>query len=385
MYSISRLQAILKPVSHGVFQKHVDAHGADRHSKGFGCHDLLIGMVYAQLSGAGSLRSLQGSFNEQVGHHYHLHTRTMQRSTVADALRKRNPQPFADMAAELMRQCSRKLRQCAQQFLFLLDSTPIQLHEQGFDSWRSYNGRIKGLKMHVLMDALTGCPTEARLSAANVNDVSVGRNITITAGATYVFDKGYCDYNWWHQISQAGARFITRAKANAALCVQEQLPVEAPEILSDELVSFTHRHSRAGKRPQTYYGETLRRISVQREGKAPLVLISNDLSASASEIAQLYKQRWQIELLFKWLKQHLKLKTFFGRSQNAVKLQLLCALIAYLLLKLHHKQQDTGQSLWMFLCTIRGALFERPDTTYAMYRRRREKYEEMLKYQGVLL
>ena len=360
MYSISRFQQIIKPLMHGRFQQHVRQHQADKHSKGFNCHSLLISMVYAQLTHCNSLRNLEQSFNAHSHHHYHLNVRRrIRRSTLSEALAKRDTQPFVDMLRELMATCSRTLRKHTQDtadLLYLLDSTPIILKGRGFDQWVSSNGRISGLKVHVLMNHANGCPTAQSITEATVNDIDQRHIVQPEKSATYVFDKGYCDYNWWAELDQAGAYFVTRLKANAAVEVIEQhTPSENPNahenshndatttIPTDQYIRFKHKKN--STRPNHYHNKTLRRITVKREGKEPLVLVSNNLTASAQEIAENYKQRWQIELLFKWLKQHLKLKRFLGRSANAVKLQLPCAMMAYLLLKLYQQCTTPNDSL----------------------------------------
>lgn len=383
MYSISPIQKIIKPLAHGVFQRFADKHQADRHSKGFRCYDLLTAMVYAQITHMPSLRTLESSFNHQHRHHYHLHTRTIHRSTLAEALAKRSCAPFEDAVKLLMQQCSRQLRRRCGDLLYLLDSTPVQLKGRGFDEWVSRNGRISGIKMHVLMDAQSGCPLQHSFSAANVNDVDQGKTVTLQAGATYVFDKAYCDYNWWHDIDSAGAFFVTRLKRNAAVDTVEARPSEG-DIEADEIIVLRHRQNRGKGRQNVYCGKPLRRITVKREGKEPLVLVTNCLDKAAADIAAQYKQRWQIELLFKWLKQHMHIKKFYGRVENAVKLQLLCALISYLLLRLYHHLCGNGQNLWLFMAKVAVSLFEREETHYGYYSRRRRRGVSDLEKQGVL-
>lgn len=388
MYSISRFQQIIKPVTNGIFQRHVNRHQADRYCKKFTCRDLLISQIFANLSGCTSLRTLESSFNSHTTHHYHLGTQSLRRSTIADAMHKRDVRPFADMAARLMQQCSRSLRKQSEALLYLLDSTPIRLTGRGFDEWCSSNGRIRGIKMHVLMDQLTACPVKSCFSAADVNDIDIGKTMKLEKGAVYVFDKGYCDYNWWYAIHKKQAFFVTRLKSNAAVQVNQSLPLD-PErkenIISDEIISFKHKQNRGKGRINHYHGKPLRRITVAREGKEPLILVSNQLEAEADTIAGQYRQRWQIELLFKWLKQHLKVKAFFGRSENAVHIQLLCALITYLLLQLYKKQHNIRADLHLLLAQVSGALFERPETVYACHCRRLKERQRFLERQGVLL
>ena len=391
MYSISRLQQIIKPIMHGRFQHHIRKYQADKHSKGFGCHNLLVCMIYAHLSHSNSLRTLEQSFNANSSHHYHLNVRSIRRSTLSEALAKRDTRPFADMLRELMHTCSRTLRKPTQEtadLLYLIDSTPIALKGRSFDQWVGSNERISGLKIHVLMNHANGCPTAQSITDATVNDIDQHHIVQPEKGATYVFDKGYCDYSWWAELDQAGTYFVTRLKTNAAVQVIEQITPSKNQnadatILADEYIRFKHKKN--SSRPNHYHSKTLRRITVKREDKAPLVLVSNNLTAPAQEIADTYKQRWQIELLFKWLKQHLQLKRFFGRNANAVKLQLLCAMMAYLLLKLYQQNTRTHDSLHLLCARIAGCLFERPQTLYACYAQRRREREVWMEAQERLI
>lgn len=372
VYSISRIQHILQSLPRGTFQRCVQAHQADRYSKGFTCWDQLVAMVYAQLSGASSLRQLEAGFNQHPSHHYHLATGPMRRSTLADANARRNPQVFADTARILMQQAGRRIRRQRQELLYLLDSTSIALTGRGFDWTGASATRTAGLKVHILYEANSRAVVHHSITPANVNDIDEGRRMPIEAGATYVFDKGYCDYGWWRRIDAQGARFVTRFKRNAALktCSERRLDsTDDGVILRDSIVAFAHRCSRGGHR-NAYTGE-LRRIEVARAGDAPLVLATNDLDSPAVQVAQLYKQRWQVELFFKWIKQHLSIKRFLGQSQNAVRIQLLTALITYLLLVLY-KAVQPATSLWALLMQVRAAVFQRPTTEHSDWRRRRE-------------
>lgn len=363
----------------GTFQSTVAKHRGDRYSKGFSCWDQLVAMVYAQLSGAASLREIEAGFNQHRNQHYHLGTRPVCRTTLSDANGKRNPQIFADTALALMQQAGSAVRKHRDEMLYLLDSTSIALRGRGSDWTKPTATRTPGLKLHLLYDSASQLPRHHSITHANVNDVDEGRRLPIEAGATYVFDKGYCDYNWWSRIDAAGARFVTRLKANAAVKVLESCPVAQSNILADEQVAFANRSCRGGHR--NLYTGGLRRIRVQRPGDDALVLVTNDLSAPAEEIASLYKDRWQIELFFKWIKQHLSVKRFIGQSENAVRIQLLTALIAYLLVAILNRVQGTGRSLWMALAELRGGLFQRPASELSAWRSRRRLQQELSQLQ----
>ncbi len=382
------MQALLKGVPRGVFDRSVAKHHADKHSKGFGCWDQLVAMVYAQLSGAASLRELEAGFNSQTPHHYHMGVSKIHRSTLSEANGKRKATVFEELARALMSQAERGLRREGRELLYLLDSTSITLKGRGFDHWTVGNQtrNTQGLKLHMLYAAHTCTPVSHGFSAPNVNDIEEGRKLAIERGATYVFDKGYCDYNWWAQIHAQGARFVTRFKNNASLRVEQSLviPADAQDtILEDSLVRFANP-APGGKR-RNHYTEPLRRIVIRRPGtQHPLILATNDFASPASEIGQCYKDRWQIELFFKWIKQHLKIRQFLGRSENAVRIQILCALIAYLLLALYRQAHGLKQSLWMLLSELSASLFQRPSAEYAQHRRRQEYLQKITRRQKEL-
>jgi IS4 transposase len=260
--------------------------------------------------------------------------------------------------------------------LQLLDSTSITLKGAGFDHWTAptRTRHTQGMKLHVSYGVHEQAPLECLMSAPNLNDLEYARALPLQAGTTYVFDKAYCDYRWWWAMTQNKVRFVSRFKRNARLSVHRHrsLPKGAQGvILKDQQVYLSNKHPGAGRRNP--YTLPLRRIEVAREGKAPLVLVTNDLKSSALHIAQLYKARWQIELFFKWIKQHLRIKRFLGRSENAVRIQILSALIAYLLARLDAQASGTTKSLWLHLSELRSTLFQRPQGELHRHRRWREQ------------
>jgi len=345
-------------------------------------------MLYAQFSGATGLRSIESGFNSHKAHHHHLGARLIKRSTLADANENRATAVFHDTAAWLMGQVSRKLRQEGKELMYLLDSTSLTLKGREFDRWTRENRtrNTQGIKVHVLYDRNAGVPVWHDFSAANVNDIERATDVRLQAGALYVFDKGYNDYNWWHAIDQAQARFVTRFKCNAGVEVAQTLdvPVDvADTILADELVEFRHKRP-GGKRVNEYHGKRLRRVTVARPGKKPLVLATNDLNSTALEIAQHYKSRWGIELFFKWVKQHLEIKQFLGRSENAVRIQVLTALIGYLLVSLYKHDHKPELSLWECLSHVRATLFQRAEIEESYYQKRRQEAAKFAEVQGCL-
>lgn len=385
MFRITTFQEIMKGVPRGSFDSIVEKHNANKYTKQFGYWQHAVAMIYAQLSGASSLRELQAGFNGHVAHHYHLGACAIKKSTLADANSQRKEAVFADVVQLLMQKTSRSVRQQSKEWLCLLDSTPIFLKGREFDRWteESKTRHTQGLKLHVLYDTKAQVPAWQSITAPNVNDVTKALDVPLKKGAIYVFDKGYCDYGWWREIDLAGAQFVTRFKCNAGISIEAERVIEEADkglVISDQIVRFKHKHTRAKRK--LHYDRPLRCITIVREDKAtPLALATNDLTSSAREIAQRYKERWGIELFFKWIKQHLKLKSFFGRSENAVRIQLLTALIGYLLVALYKQTHQLKATLWECLCLIRATLFQRKELDENREQKRRQKEHDMNQYQ----
>lgn len=388
MFKISRIQALLKLVPWSVVDESVQRRRSDRYCKSFGTRDHLCVMAYAQLAQASSLRAIETGFNAQRNHLYHMGTHEVHRTTLAKANERRDPGVFADVARALMAHVGgRKLRGACDDLLYLLDSTCVTLKGYLFDDW-SAPTRVRsnqGLKLHVLYEANTAVPHWYSITAPNVNDVTEALRAPIVKGATYVFDKGYCNFNWWRDIDLAGARFVSRFKKNVSLEVLESraVPDHARDVvLRDEIVRFANP-SPSGKR-RNLYTSPLRRVVVARPGKAPLEFATNDLAAPSEQIARLYKDRWGVELFFKWIKQNLNIKRFCGRSENAVRIQILTALITYLLLAISHARSGKPTTLRRFLDETRATLFQRPSLEYAQSRRRRQLLDELVSRQAPL-
>lgn len=388
MFSISTFGELLKGLPRSDFDRLVKRHHADKYCKQFRHWNHLVAMLFAQLSDANGLRPLEATFNHHQRHHYHLGVRRIRRSTLADANENRADTVFADTVAYLMGKVGRKLRQEGREFMYLLDSTSITLKGREFERWTK-SGRTRntqGIKLHMLLDAKSKAPVWQAMSSANVNDISQARVMPLETGATYVFDKGYCDFNWWHRIASNGSVFVTRFKKNCALEIIEHrdLPEQAQGVvLADQVVRFANK--RPGGSRINCFDRPLRRIEVSRPDHAtPLVLATNDLDSPALEIASQYKARWTIELFFKWIKQNLEIKQFFGRSENAVRIQILTALIAYLLVALYRQCSRAHQTMSECLNIVRASLFSRPNTEESSYRRRRKEAEELVRRQGAL-
>lgn len=387
MFSNTRLSQLLQPLPRKYFNAVVKECGADRYAKKISFWDLLVTLIFGQLTQPKSLRQLSKSSQALEPHRHHLNAANISRSTLSDALNKRDSTPLRLLAEFMLHAVGRKQRKSFESMITLIDSTSITLRGPGFDDWTldSKTRITQGLKVHVAIDPRQAAPTYMNITAANVNDLSDALTMTLEAGHTYVFDKGYCDYNWWHQIDQVGAIFVTRLKKNANVNLLNDLKsaLEPDFIESDGEVQFGKKYLNTG-RLNHYHDQSVRRIQVRREDHdTPLVLVTNDFSRSAEEIAALYKQRWQIELFFKWLKQNLKLKHYFGFSENAVRLQIYSALITYLLLQLYQRRSGDSGPMSEFLILLTHSLFERP-LNHSQREKRRQKQNDLKAAQGSL-
>lgn len=385
MYRSSRFGELLEALPKGPFSRLVEQHESDKHCKGYDSWSHLVSMVFAQLSGVRSLRELETAFNAQARHHYHLGVSEMKRSTLSDANVNRDSELFESMCSELLSGAHRKVRRELKKQLYLLDSSPVPLKGLGYE-WAKKNKtqRVEGLSVHMVISPNAQLPVDAKITYSNVPDLTIGKEIIEPErGATYVFDKGYYDYSWWFKLHQAGSLFVTRLKKNAGVeIVKERVIKEADRgmILEDTTIEF--KTNRGGGSSNAYYGKSLRRIVVARPGKnTPIVLVTNDKKRTARQISALYKQRWDIELFFKWMKQNLKIKKFLGRTENAVKIQIYCAIITYLLASKYRKKYSPQITLKMVLTLFRHDMFSRPENNESEYRKRKEERDKRRRFQ----
>ena len=237
----------------------------------------------------------------------------------------------------------------------LIDASPIPLDK--LCQWAKWNGRIRGLKLHVVYDPAADVPACVEVTPANINDVEIGQRTPIKVGTTYVFDKGYCHFGWWQKINDCGAFFVTRKKVNMRLRAtrhrfNRKRKGDGFEIIADDEAKLVSKSNSRLPIP-------LRRIKIKRDAGGMITLLTNDLTRPAIEIAALYKSRWQIELLFRWIKQHLDIRKFLGRNENAIRLQVLAAMIAYLLLRIAAKTNCVKMPPLRFVELVRQFLFTR--------------------------
>jgi IS4 transposase len=259
------------------------------------------------------------------------------------------------MFAWLSALADRTLRRDGAEMLRLLDATPIPLDD--LVTWAAWNGRTRGLKLHVAYDPRNDLPRRIEVTPSTINDVQIGKAVPIESGATYVYDKAYCDYAWWARLHEGGAVFVTRKKSNARYRAVRWRPLR--QTRGDGFTVLDDAEVRLATQGNAKLRVPMRRVRLKRDDGSTIVLITNDLQRSAVEIAALYKLRWQIELLFRWIKQHLKIRRFLGRSQNAVHLQVIAAMIAYLLLRIAARTSQLTMPAIRFADLVAARLFVR--------------------------
>jgi len=352
----SVLHQILKYIPWPAFERLVDGHGCDKHVRRLSTKSQLIALLYGQLSGAQSLREIVTGLQSHRARLYHLGAEPVRRSTLADANALRSAEVFGGLFAALMAQAHRGLRRSVADTAYLIDSTGLKLDGRS-EAWARFSADACGAKLHVIYDAHADVPVYAAVSAANVNDITPAKAMPIEAGATYVFDLGYYDYRWWAELDAADCRIVTRFKKSTPFyLLQEHKVTPGGSILSDRIGFLPQRQGYSRQNP---FRNAVREVRVRIETGKVLRIFSNDLDASAEEIADLYKRRWGIELFFRWVKQTLKIRRFLGTSQNAVRIQIAAALIAYLLLRLAYAAQKTVHSPLAFARLVRANIMHR--------------------------
>ena len=347
----SVFHGLLKHVPWGRFDELVDECGADVRVRRLSTKSQLLAMLFGQLSGAASLREIEGGLRSHAGRLYHLGASPPCRSTLADANSRRSASVFAELFAALVKQAHRGLRRKIAETTYLIDASPLRLTQRS-SHWALFSHQVTSAKLHVIYDPGAEQPIYAAVTPANVNDITAAKIMPVEPGATYVFDLGYYDFGFWAALDAAGCRIVTRLKVNTRLEVIEENPVaKGSNILSDRIGRLPQRMARSRKNP---FQDPVREICVRIETGKVLRILTNDLDAPAIEIAELYKRRWQIELFFRWIKQTLKIKHFLGQSENAVRIQIAVALIAFLLLRLAHATQAAVPGLLTFSRLIRA-------------------------------
>lgn len=356
-YHNTVLHDILKHVPWAAFDKLVDEHRADARSRQLNTKGQLVALLYAQLSGASSLREIEASLSSHSNKLYHLGGQEVSRSTLADANAQRPSAVFSGLFSEMLKLLGRGERRSVADAVRLIDSTGVRLAGLAAQ-WARFSKGVCGAKVHVVFDPDAEAPIYHAVTAARVNDITAAQAMPVEAGATYVFDLGYYNYAFWAKLDRAGCRFVTRLKKNTPLVVvaEEAVP-DGGSLMYDRIGHLPERLAASRKNP---FADPVREIGVRLDdGKTILRVVTNDLDAPAEEIAALYKRRWAIELFFRWVKQTLKIRHFLGRSENAVRIQIAVALIAYLLLKLAKEAGRIPVSLLCFARLVRANVMHR--------------------------
>jgi hypothetical protein len=314
---------LLKAVPRGWFERTARHHHRGRAKRTLSSWGHLVTMIAAQLSGARSLRDLERMLERHPGVLSHLGLARVPRSTLADANATRPAVLFEAVAAKLCADFDGG--KLGKEALRLIDATRIYAGKR-VAAWA--NG---GIKLHLSLDPQQQRPTWFAVTHGRVNDITPAKMMPIEGGATYVFDKGYYDFSFWAKLHAARCRFVTRLKSNSPTRLLQERNAKGEGILFDRVVRLSERLSSQRRNP---FQAKVRLIGVRLDAGREITLLTNDLRASAVHIAALYKARWQVELFFKWIKQNLKLAHFFGDNRNAITIQIMAALIAYLLIHL---------------------------------------------------
>jgi hypothetical protein len=346
----SVFHSILKLLPWDEFERVIKKRGAGDAARDFTHRSHLVAMLYAQLAGAVSLRDIEAGLSSHANRLYHLHATPPKRATLAEANSNRPVEIFSDLLAVMIQRSHRKLRQSMDGVTYLIDSTGLPLNALS-RRWAQFSAKVCGAKLHVVYDPNADCPVYTAFSPANLNDITAAQAMPIVPMATYVYDLAYYDYAWWAKLDDAGCRFVTRFKKNTKLTVTRTQPVaDGGAILSDQIGHLPARLSHSRQNP---FSKEVREVRVRIPTGKILRILTNDLTASAQEIADLYKLRWAIELFFRWVKQTLKIKKFLGVSENAVRIQIAVALIAFLLLRLAQHSQTAISSPLMYARLIK--------------------------------
>lgn len=346
---------LLKLIPRAGFEQAVREHQAERHARGFTCWGQLIAMMFCQLGQARSLREICNGLAASEGKLKHLGIpRAPGRSTLAYANQHRPWELYQTIFGKLLEQCQNEARG-RKKFRFKnklvsLDSTSIDLCAEVYD-WARYKRTKGAVKLHLLLDNEGYLPCFAVLTDGKSSDVMVGRSLRFEPGTIVAMDKGYVDYRWWRQMTEDGVYFVTRFKEDLHYEVIQNREVPSnSRVLSDQEIRI--------KPYRQDFELHLRLVTIWDEQRQEeITFLSNHLEFGATTIARIYKERWQIELFFKSLKQLLRVKTFVGTSANALKTQIWTALIAMLLLKYLQLKSSFGWSLSNLVALVRQQLF----------------------------
>lgn len=351
---------LLAELPHKEFQKCVARYNGDRYLKKFSCWDQYLTMAFAQLTYRESLRDIESCLYSMRGKLYHMGIRgSVARSTLADANENRDWRIFADFAQALIAiarplHATDPLAVDLEQSLYALDATTIDLCLSLFP-WARFRQSKAAVKVHTLLDLRGNIPAFIHISDGKLHEVNVLDHIAPEPGAFYVMDRGYLDFDRLYRFTVESAFFVVRNKRNVALRRRYSRPVDrATGLVSDQTVLLATAHS------LQHYPDTLRRVCY-RDGQTGqrLEFLTNNFTLPALTIAAIYRSRWQVELFFKWIKQHLRIRAFYGTSQSAVKTQIWIAVSVYVWVAIVRKRLAIKSSLYSFLQILSLTLFEK--------------------------
>ena len=349
------------------FDRCVRKYRGDYRTRRFSCLDQFLSMAFAQLTYRTSLRDIEICLNSLKAKLYHAGIRgTIARNTLAQANQKRDWRIYADFAAILIARARQlyagePLSVDLEQTVYAFDSTTIDLCLTLFP-WARFRRRKGAIKLHTLIDLRGNIPCFVHISTGKMHDVKALDHLPVEPGAFYVMDRGYIDFARLYVFQANMAFFVTRAKKNLQCRCRAKRPVnKATGLRCDQTIAFT------GPKTAAEYPVPLRRIKyVDPESGRRLVFLTNNLVLDALTIAKLYKSRWQVELFFKWIKQHLRIKAFYGTSENAVKTQVWIAISVYVLVAIVKKELRLDRSLNEILQVLSISLFEKTPVFQAL-------------------
>ena len=342
------------------FRQCVERYSGNYKIKSFSCWDQFLSMAFAQLTYRESLRDVQVCLRAAKQKTYHMGIRgKISRNTLAHANQTRNWRIYADFAQTLIQKARQLYANDSfgielEHTIYALDATTIDLCLSLFP-WAVYRKRKGAVKLHTLLDLRGNIPTVAFITSGKIHEVNILDNLSIEAGAIYIMDRGYLNYARLYNINQSAAYFVTRAKSNFSFQrLYSQKIDKATELKCDQVITLHGYYSKKD------YPARLRRIvCYDAKGKKKLVFLTNNFTLPALTITEIYHKRWQIELFFKWIKQHLRIKAFYGTSENAVKTQIWIAITIYVLVAIIKKQLKLEQSLYTILQIVSVTLFEK--------------------------
>ncbi|BBE16625.1 mobile element protein [Aquipluma nitroreducens] len=343
-----------------VFDRIVENHQGNKYVRHFTCWNQMLCMVFGQLTSRDSMRDLMLSLEAHQSKYYHLGLgSTITRRNLGKANEKRSYKIFEEFAYVLIEEARRSCYKDEFEIdvdgnIFALDSTTIDLCLSVF-WWAEFRKHKGGIKLHTIYDVKTSIPSFLHITTASVHDVNILDLIPYETGSFYIVDKGYIDFKRLYRLHLKGAFFVTRAKDNMRFKRMYSSAVDKTTgVLYDQIGRLETYYSRKD------YPEKLRRIKYYDQNRdRTFIFMTNNTDLKAEEIAMLYKKRWEVELFFKWMKQHLRIKSFWGTTMNAVKVQIYCAIIAYCLIAIVGNKLKVDRSIYEILQILSISLLDK--------------------------